>query len=203
MSRRSRSGIGLDNRIGSKFLHAGPGYGGSCFPKDTLALIKTAQDYGSPMRLVETTGRGQRPAQAGDGPQGRSPHAAATSRGKKRRSARPDLQAQHRRHARIAVADDHPGAAGFAGAEISAYDPEGMDAAPRSMLDVTYAPDSAYRRRDAEALVIVTEWNAFRALDFDRLKAALRHPVVVDLRNIYRSGDMHERGFTYINVGNA
>jgi UDPglucose 6-dehydrogenase len=194
-------GIGLDNRIGGKFLHAGPGYGGSCFPKDTLALIKTAQDMESPLRLVETV--------------------VAVNDQRKRAMARKVIAAcgGSVRAKRIAVlglafkpnTDDMREAPSLsivtalldAGAEITAYDPEAMASAKALMPEITYAPDAYSCLDGADALVIVTEWNAFRALDLDRVKAAMRHPVVVDLRNIYRSGEMHERGFTYVNVGNA
>jgi UDPglucose 6-dehydrogenase len=194
-------GIGLDNRIGGKFLHAGPGYGGSCFPKDTLALIKTAQDMESPLRLVETV--------------------VAVNDQRKRAMARKVIAAcgGSVRGKRIAIlglafkpnTDDMREAPSLsivtalldAGAEIVAYDPEAMASARTLMPEIAYAPDAYSCLDGADALVIVTEWDAFRALDLDRVKAALRHPVVIDLRNIYRSGEMHERGFTYVNVGNA
>lgn len=194
-------GIGLDNRIGGKFLHAGPGYGGSCFPKDTLALIKTAQDMESPLRLVETV--------------------VAVNDQRKRAMARKVIAAcgGSVRAKRIAIlglafkpnTDDMREAPSLsivtalldAGAEIIAYDPEAMVSAKALMPEITYAPDAYSCLEGADALVIVTEWDAFRALDLGRVKAALRHPVVVDLRNIYRSGEMQERGFTYVNVGNA
>ncbi|SEK90171.1 UDP-glucose dehydrogenase [Bosea lupini] len=194
-------GIGLDNRIGGKFLHAGPGYGGSCFPKDTLALIKTAQDMESPLRLVETV--------------------VAVNDQRKRAMARKIIAAcgGSVRAKRIAIlglafkpnTDDMREAPSLsivtalldAGAEIVAYDPEAMDSAKSLMPEIAYAPDAYACLDGADALVIVTEWDAFRALDLDRVKAALRHPVVIDLRNIYRSGEMHARGFTYVNVGNA
>ena len=194
-------GIGLDNRIGGKFLHAGPGYGGSCFPKDTLALIKTAQDMESPLRLVETV--------------------VAVNDQRKRAMARKVIAAcgGSVRGKRIAIlglafkpnTDDMREAPSLsivtalldAGAEIVAYDPEAMASARTLMPEIAYAPDAYSCLDGADALVIVTEWDAFRALDLDRVKATLRHPVVIDLRNIYRSGEMHERGFTYVNVGNA
>jgi len=194
-------GIGLDNRIGGKFLHAGPGYGGSCFPKDTLALIKTAQDMESPLRLVETV--------------------VAVNDQRKRAMARKVIAAcggsvRGKRIALLGLAfkpntDDMREAPSLAivtalldaGAEITAYDPEAMASAKALMPEIAYAPDAYSCLDGADALVIVTEWDAFRALDLDRVKAALRHPVVIDLRNIYRSSEMRERGFTYINVGNA
>jgi UDPglucose 6-dehydrogenase len=192
-------GIGLDNRIGSKFLHAGPGYGGSCFPKDTLALIKTAQDYNAPIRLVETV--------------------AAVNDQRKRAMGRKVVAAcgGSVRGKTIAVLGltfkpntddmrDAPsiaviGALQDAGAHVRAYDPEGMEQAKAVLDGVEYAPDAYACARGADALVIVTEWDLFRALDLTRLKAALKEPIVVDLRNIYRPEEMKRRGFTYLSVG--
>ncbi len=192
-------GIGLDNRIGRKFLHPGPGYGGSCFPKDTLALIKTAQDYAAPLRIVETT--------------------AAVNDQRKRAMARKVVQAcgGQVRGKRIAVlgltfkpnTDDMRDAPAIAlitglldqGAKISAYDPEGM-ANARDMLDgIDYADDAYACARGADALVIVTEWDAFRALDLERIRKDLNAPVLVDLRNIYDPQEMRRRGFTYVSIG--
>jgi UDPglucose 6-dehydrogenase len=192
-------GIGLDNRIGGKFLHAGPGYGGSCFPKDTLALIKTAQDYAAPIRIVETV--------------------AAVNEQRKRAMGRKVVQAcgGSVRGKTIAVlgltfkpnTDDMRDAPSLAvitalqdaGAKVRAYDPEGMEAAKAMLADVDYALDPYACAQGAHALVIVTEWDIFRALDLKRLKTALAQPVVVDLRNIYRPEEMSRRGFTYVSVG--
>jgi UDPglucose 6-dehydrogenase len=194
-------GIGLDNRIGAKFLHAGPGFGGSCFPKDTLALMKTEQDLESPLRIVETV--------------------VAVNDQRKRAMARKVIAAcgGSVRGKRVAVlglafkpnTDDMREAPSLAiiaalqdaGAAIVAHDPESMEPAKALLNDVSFAPDAYSCIEGADALVIVTEWNAYRALDLDRVKASLRQPVVVDLRNIYRSEDMRRRGFTYSNVGNA
>jgi UDPglucose 6-dehydrogenase len=192
-------GIGLDNRIGGKFLHAGPGYGGSCFPKDTLALIKTAQDYAAPVRLVETV--------------------AAVNDQRKRAMGRKVIAAcgGSVRGKRIAVlgltfkpnTDDMRDAPSIAvigalqdgGARVRAYDPEGMKAAEQVLTQVEYARDAYACAQDADALVIVTEWDMFRALDLRRLKAALKAPIVVDLRNIYRPDDMRQHGFQYSSIG--
>ncbi|KAB1068509.1 UDP-glucose dehydrogenase family protein [Methylobacterium planeticum] len=192
-------GIGLDNRIGSKFLHAGPGYGGSCFPKDTLALVKTAQDAGTPVRLVETV--------------------VAVNDSRKRAMARKVIAACGGavRGRTIAVlgltfkpnTDDMRDApslsiiAGLqdAGARVRAYDPEGMEQARPLLPDIHYATDPYDCADGADALVLVTEWDAFRALDFARLRAAMLAPVVVDLRNVYRAEDLARRGFRYTSVG--
>jgi UDPglucose 6-dehydrogenase len=192
-------GIGLDNRIGSKFLHAGPGYGGSCFPKDTLALVKTAQDAGTPVRLVETV--------------------VAVNDSRKRAMARKVIAAcgGSVRGRTIAVlgltfkpnTDDMRDApslsiiAGLqdAGARVRAYDPEGMEQARLLLPEIGYASDPYDCAEGADALVLVTEWDAFRALDFERLRATMAAPVVVDLRNVYRAEDLARRGFRYTSVG--
>src|SRR4051794_22081209 len=192
-------GIGLDNRIGSKFLHAGPGYGGSCFPKDTLALIKTAQDHNAPIRIVETV--------------------AAVNDQRKRAMGRKVIAAcgGSVRGKTVALlgltfkpnTDDMRDAPSIAliaalqdgGAQVRAYDPEGMEQAKGVLTDVEYAQDPYACARGADALVIVTEWDMFRALDLGRLKAALADAILVDLRNIYRPDEMKRRGFTYVSVG--
>ena len=192
-------GIGLDNRIGSKFLHAGPGYGGSCFPKDTLALIKTAQDYAAPIRIVETV--------------------AAVNEQRKRAMGRKVVAAcgGNVRGKTVAVlgltfkpnTDDMRDAPALAviaalqdaGARVRAYDPEGMEQARAVLTDVEYAPDPYACAEGADALAIVTEWDAFRALDLPRLKRIMAAPVVVDLRNVYRPEDMKRHGFTYLSIG--
>jgi UDPglucose 6-dehydrogenase len=192
-------GIGLDNRIGSKFLHAGPGYGGSCFPKDTQALIKTAQDFGAPIRIVETV--------------------AAVNDQRKRAMARKVLAAcgGSVRGQTIAVLGltfkpntddmrDSPAisvitALQDAGAQINAFDPEGMDQARLHLENLTYFADPYSCCKGAGALVIVTEWDAFRALDLERVKTLLAAPILVDLRNIYEPQDLLRHGFTYVSVG--
>ncbi|KQU54773.1 UDP-glucose 6-dehydrogenase [Bosea sp. Leaf344] len=192
-------GIGLDNRIGSKFLHAGPGYGGSCFPKDTLALVKTAQDAQSPIRLIETV--------------------VEVNDARKTRMAEKVIAAcggsvAGKRLAVLGLAfkpntDDMRDAPSLAiipalqkaGATIIAYDPESMEQARPLLPGVTFAEGPYPCVGGADALVIITEWNAFRALDMKRVKAALKTPVVVDLRNIYRPQEMQALGFSYHGVG--
>ena len=187
-------GIGLDNRIGSKFLHAGPGYGGSCFPKDTLALIKTAQDMESPLRIVDQRKRAMaRKVVAACGGSVRGKRIAVLGLAFKPNTD--DMREAPSLAIITALID--------AGAQVVAFDPESMDSARPLLPEIEYAPDAYSCLEGADALVIVTEWNAFRALDLERVKAALRRPVVVDLRNIYRSSEMRERGFDYVNIGNA
>ncbi|MBU3888356.1 UDP-glucose/GDP-mannose dehydrogenase family protein [Methylosinus sporium] len=192
-------GIGLDNRIGSKFLHAGPGYGGSCFPKDTLALLKTGQDYSAPLRIVETV--------------------VAVNDSRKRAMARKVISAlggsvRGKKIGLLGLAfkpntDDMRDAPSLAivaslagdGAKVHAYDPESMGQAKPLMPEVIFCDDPYQTAEGADALVIVTEWDAFRALDLDRVKTLLKTPVIVDLRNIYRAADIRKRGFTYLSVG--
>ncbi|HRJ70192.1 MAG TPA: UDP-glucose/GDP-mannose dehydrogenase family protein [Beijerinckiaceae bacterium] len=192
-------GIGLDNRIGSKFLHAGPGYGGSCFPKDTLALVQTAQAYGSPVRIVETV------VEVNDARKAALAERVVAACGGSVRGKR------------IAVlgltfkpnTDDMREAPSLtlvpaliaAGASVSAYDPEGMELAAPMLPGVTFARNAYDCCEGADALVIVTEWDAFRALNLTRVKAALKSPTVIDLRNIYRPEDMVARGFAYTSIG--
>src|SRR5471032_599926 len=188
-------GIGLDNRIGSKFLHAGPGYGGSCFPKDTTALIKTGQDYDSPLRIVETV--------------------AAVNEQRKRAMARKVASALggNLRDKTIAVlgltfkpnTDDMREAPSIPlitalqdmGAKVRAHDPEGMEQAKKELPDVSFCNDAYSCADGAAALVIVTEWEQFRALDFKRLKTVMAMPVLIDLRNIYSPEEIARHGFAY------
>jgi UDPglucose 6-dehydrogenase len=192
-------GIGMDNRIGSKFLHAGPGYGGSCFPKDTQALIKTAQDADSPLRIVETV--------------------AAVNDQRKRGMAKKVVAAcggsvRGKTIALLGLAfkpntDDMRDAPSIAivtaledgGAKVRAYDPKSMEQAKPIMQNVVFCDDPYSCARGADALVIVTEWDAFRALDLQRMKAAMASPALVDLRNIYRPSEVRKHGFEYTGVG--
>ena len=196
-------GIGMDNRIGAKFLNAGPGYGGSCFPKDTLALLKTAEDYDSPTRIVEAVVKvndsrkramGRKVIDALGGPD--------AARGKKVAmlglTFKPNTD-DMRDSPAIAIAL----ALRDAGVDVAAYDPEGMEIAQPLMPDVTMC-ESAYEAIEgADAVAIVTEWDAFRALDLARVKQLAKSPVLVDLRNIYTPEDVRAAGFTYESVGRA
>lgn len=191
-------GMGLDNRIGAKFLHAGPGYGGSCFPKDTNALIKTAQDNGVAMRVVEAV--------------------ASVNDQRRRGMARKVIEAcGNIRDKTIAVlgltfkpnTDDMREAPSLfliqalkdAGANIRAFDPEGMDQAKQQLRDVTFAVSAYECVKDSDALVFVTEWEEFRALDLKRIKSLLKSPIIIDLRNIYRPDEMTKHGFVYHSIG--
>ncbi|KKB79264.1 UDP-glucose 6-dehydrogenase [Devosia soli] len=192
-------GIGLDGRIGSKFLNAGPGYGGSCFPKDTLALVKTGQDYDSPLRLVEATVEvNDRRKRA----MGRKVIAAAGGnvRGKTvgilGLTFKPNTD-DMRDAPSIAIIQ----ALQDAGATIRAYDPEGIEMSKAVIQNVEYATDAYDVAQGADVLVLVTEWNAFRSLDLERVKAAMNTPVLVDLRNVYRQKEVEAAGFTYHSVG--
>jgi UDPglucose 6-dehydrogenase len=194
-------GIGLDNRIGRKFLNAGPGYGGSCFPKDTLALMKTARDSGAPIELIETTvrvntARKQKMAQkiiaALDG------NVAGKTIAVLGLTFKPNTDDM-----RDAPALDIVPTLQAEGAKVRAFDPEGMNEAKHMLKDVQFASGPYDCVQGADAVVMITEWDQFRALDFGRLKDALKSPVVIDLRNIYRPEEMKAHGFTYVSVGRA
>jgi len=196
-------GIGSDGRIGPKFLNAGPGYGGSCFPKDTLALLKTAEDYESPVRIVEAVVKtndsrkramGRKVVDALGG--------SKEARGKKVAllglTFKPNTD-DMRDSPAIAVAQTlHD-----AGVNVAAYDPEGMDLAAPLMPEVEMMDNPYAAIEGADAIAIVTEWDAFRALDLKRVKEIANAPVLVDLRNIYQPDDVRAAGFEYSSVGRA
>ena len=194
-------GIGIDGRIGPKFLHAGPGYGGSCFPKDTLALLKTAEDYEAPTRIVEAVVKvndarkramGRKVIEALGGME--------AARGKKVAllglTFKPNTD-DMRDAPSIAIAQ----ALADAGVAVAGYDPEGMELAKPLMPDVAMQPNAYAAIEGADATVIVTEWDAFRALDLDRIKKIANAPVLVDLRNVYDPAEVRAKGFTYVSVG--
>ena len=194
-------GIGLDNRIGSKFLHAGPGYGGSCFPKDTVALLKTGQDHDAPLRIVEAV--------------------VAVNDARKRAMARKVSAALggELRGKTVAVlgltfkpnTDDMRESPSIPlitalqdmGAKVRAYDPTGMEQAKPLLANVAFCKDAYDCAQGASALVIVTEWEQFRALDFARLKTIMASQVLVDLRNVYRPEEVARHGFVYESIGRA
>ena len=192
-------GIGLDGRIGRKFLHAGPGYGGSCFPKDTLALTRTAAEYGTPTRIVEAVveineDRKKRMAQkiidaCGGSVKGKSIAILGLTfkpntddmRDSPSLTVIPMLEAE--------------------GASIRAFDPEGMEEAKHDLPNITYCDDAYEAMQGADAVVILTEWNEFRALDLSRVKTLLSAPLLIDLRNIYTLDEARNAGFQYHSIG--
>jgi len=192
-------GIGLDNRIGSKFLHAGPGFGGSCFPKDLVALVKTSHDNAVPMRIIETV--------------------VAVNDQRKRAMALKVSQALggQLRDRTISIlgltfkpnTDDMREAPSIPlitalqdmGAKVRAYDPAGMEQAKKVIDNITYCDNAYDCAKGGDALVIVTEWEQFRALDLERLKTAMAQPIMVDLRNAYNAAYVKQAGFTYYGIG--
>nr|WP_290844780.1 UDP-glucose/GDP-mannose dehydrogenase family protein [Henriciella sp.] len=192
-------GIGLDGRIGRKFLNAGPGYGGSCFPKDTLALTKTANDAGCPVRIVDTVvevNAARKRAMADKVIKAMGGDVKGKTIGVLGLAFKPNTDDM-----RDAPSLDIIPALTEAGATVRAYDPESMHEAEKLLSGLDYA-ESAYAAIDgADAMVIITEWDQFRALDLDRVKSSLKSDIVVDLRNIYSPEDMAKRGFNYISVG--
>ena len=192
-------GMGLDGRIGKKFLHAGPGYGGSCFPKDTIALVRTAQEYGSPARLVETV------VQVNDTRKGAMASRVMQACGGSVRGKvvavlgvafKPNTD-DMREAPSLAIVP----ALQDAGASIRAYDPAAMHEAQPLLPDVQWCSDAYDAAKGADVLVLITEWNEFRALDFEQLGALMRTRVLVDLRNVYRPDDVRAAGFHYSSIG--
>ncbi len=191
--------MGLDHRIGRHFLNAGPGYGGSCFPKDTLALAITAHELETPTSIVESV--------------------AKSNESRKLNMAQKIITAMGGsvKNKKIALlgltfkpnTDDMRDAPSLviipelikAGATVAAYDPIGQSIANRLLPDITYGKNANEVAIEADALVIVTEWNEFRALDLDKLKQSMKHPLIIDLRNIYKPNEMIEAGFDYISIG--
>jgi UDPglucose 6-dehydrogenase len=191
-------GIGLDNRIGAKFLHAGPGYGGSCFPKDTLALLRTADEAGVDQRIVRTT-------------------VAVNDDRKGAMAERVEQAAGGVKGKRIAVlglafkpnTDDMRDAPSIPlidglverGASVAAFDPVAREQAEKVIDGIEFAPSAAAAARDADVLVIVTEWDEFRALDLSAVAAGMRGKVLVDLRNVYDREDAERAGLSYVGIG--
>jgi UDPglucose 6-dehydrogenase len=192
-------GIGLDNRIGAKFLHAGPGFGGSCFPKDTRALVKTGQDYDAPLRIVEavlTVNDNRKRAMARKVSAALGGNLRGKTVGVLGLTFKPNTDDM-----REAPSIPLITALQDLGATVQAYDPVGMEQARHELPDITYCDDAYACATAADALVIVTEWEQFRALDLAQLKAKMKQPVIVDLRNIYRPEEMKKAGFTYESIG--
>jgi UDPglucose 6-dehydrogenase len=192
-------GIGLDNRIGSKFLHAGPGYGGSCFPKDTLALLKTAEDHQTPLRIVESV--------------------VKVNDLRKRAMGRKVIHALGGEVRGKIVAllgltfkpntDDMRDAPSLsivqalqdAGAHVRGYDPEGVDQARPLMPGVTFCDSPYEAAQGADAAVLVTEWDVLRALDLKRLRETMAQPILVDLRSVYPPEDVEQAGLRWHGIG--
>lgn len=192
-------GVGLDNRIGGKFLHAGPGFGGSCFPKDTLALAHTARALGAPSRIVEAVAESN--AQRKRHLAARVIEACDGSVSGKTIAILGLAFKQNTDDMREAASIDIVNALVAAGAHVKAYDPQAMEQARKVLPDIDYSPNAYVCAEGASALAIVTEWDSFRALDLARIKAAMVQPAVVDLRNIYSPQDMRQRGFRYSSIG--
>ena len=194
-------GIGMDGRIGAKFLHPGPGYGGSCFPKDALALARTGQEYGSPMRIVETVvdiNDNRKLAMADKVVEACGGSVDGKTIGVLGLTFKPNTD-DMRDSASLVIVPELLAR----GATVRAYDPEGMTEA-KTLLDGVGWCESAYEAmKGADALVIITEWNEFRALDLERVRTLMKAPVMIDLRNIYQPGEMAEAGFSYTSVGRA
>ena len=192
-------GIGLDGRIGARFLHAGPGYGGSCFPKDTLELVSTAKDAKAPIKIVETVVKknDQRKIQMVE------KIVKACGGSVKRKTVavlgltfKPNTDDMRESPSLVIVPGLQNG-----GAKIRAYDPQGMKKAAAIFKDVEFCNNPYEAMKKADILVIITEWNAFRALNFERVKHLLRQPIIVDLRNIYHLEEMKRTGITYHSIG--
>ena len=192
-------GIGLDGRIGSKFLHPGPGYGGSCFPKDTMALVKTAQEVNSPLRIVETVVdvNSKRKQFMADkiirGCEGSIRGKTIAILGITFKPNTDDI--------RDAPSLEIIPTLQKEGANIKAYDPEGMIEGKQVLTDVNWCQNAYEAMEGAHAVAILTEWNEFRGLDVKRMKALLREPTIIDLRNIYDPLKMQEIGFNYTSIG--
>ena len=194
-------GMGLDGRIGKKFLHAGPGYGGSCFPKDTIALVRTAQEYGSPARIVETV------VQVNDTRKGAMASRVISAAGGSLRGKTVGV---------LGVAfkpntDDMRDAPSLAivpalqdaGATVRAFDPAAMHEAESLLPGVMWCEDAYDVASGADVLVLITEWNEFRALDLTRVAGSMNEPVLVDLRNVYRPEEVRSAGFRYSSIGRS
>jgi UDPglucose 6-dehydrogenase len=195
-------GIGLDGRIGSKFLNPGPGYGGSCFPKDTIALVRTAQQYGAPVRLIETTvevndarklAMAEKIRTAMVGPGGDIAGKTVAVLGLTFKPNTDDM----RDSPSLAIIP----ALQAMGARVTAFDPEGMKEAGHLLQDVAFAGGPYEAATGADAVVILTEWNQFRALDLLRLRGLMARPLMIDLRNVYRAQEIRAAGFDYVGVG--
>jgi UDPglucose 6-dehydrogenase len=194
-------GMGLDRRIGSKFLHAGPGFGGSCFPKDIAVLVATGAQYDRPMTIIEAVmqkNASRRLVMAERIVTACGGSVAGKTLAVLGLTFKPNTDDMREAPSLVILP-----ALAEQGAKVRAYDPAGMDEAKKLIPDMTTASDPYACMEGADALIILTEWDQFRALDLERVKKALRSPIVIDLRNIYKPSDMAERGFQYTSVGRA
>jgi UDPglucose 6-dehydrogenase len=191
-------GIGLDGRIGPKFLHPGPGYGGSCFPKDTLALVRTAQELGAPVSIIESVvaANDQRKHDMADriarhlgDPKGKTVAVLGLT-------FKPNTDDMRESPSLVIVPELLR-----RGAVVRAYDPEGMEEAAQLMDGMTLCENTYEALEGADALVLVTEWNEFRSLDLARAREIMNQPLVIDLRNIYSASDIEAAGFEYHGIG--
>jgi UDPglucose 6-dehydrogenase len=191
--------VGLDGRIGRKFLHPGPGYGGSCFPKDTLALLRIAQEHGGAVRLVEAAvevnaaQKGRMIKKIRDALGGTEAGKTIGVLGLTFKPETDDLREAPALTILPALAEK--------GAHLQVHDPQGMEEAARIMPECAYVADPYAAAAGADALILLTEWNQYRALDLDRLKSQMKTPIFVDLRNVYEPAKMAAAGFTYVGVG--
>jgi UDPglucose 6-dehydrogenase len=192
-------GMGLDRRIAGKFLHAGPGFGGSCFPKDTAALTAIGQRYGTPIKIVETVigvNDARKRAMAAKVVAACGGSLAGKTVAVLGLTFKPNTDDMREAPSLVIVP-----ALEAEGARVRAYDPHGMQEARKLMPRLVTAADPYACIEGADAMLILTEWDQFRALDLDRVKGALRSPVVIDLRNIYKPADLAAKGLTYVSVG--
>jgi UDPglucose 6-dehydrogenase len=191
-------GMGLDNRIGRKFLHPGPGYGGSCFPKDTRAILETGREHGQELRVISAAVavNDKRPAQMVDKIRAVAGDLKGAVVGLLGLSFKPNTD-DLRESASVTIAE----ALRREGATVRAYDPVGMPGAKEQKLDVVFCENEYDAAAGTDVLVLATEWNQFRSLDFERLKKTMKRPLIVDLRNVYEPSEVQARGFRYIGVG--
>lgn len=192
-------GMGLDNRIGKKFLHAGPGYGGSCFPKDTLALCRIAQEHGSPIRIIETVievNAAQKARMVGKIRKALGGSEAGKKIAVLGLTFKPETDDMRDAPALTVLPALHE-----KGARIVATDPHGISEAKKIMPELSYVDDPYEAVKDADCLVLMTEWNEYRSLDFDKLKELMKGRIFVDLRNVYDPETIRENGFEYEGVG--
>ena len=192
-------GLGLDNRIGKKFLHAGPGYGGSCFPKDTLALCRIAQEHGSPIRIIETVievNAAQKARMVGKIRKALGGSEAGKKIAVLGLTFKPETDDMRDASALMILP-----ALKEKGAEIVATDPHGMEESKKIMPEISYVDDPYEAMKGADCLVLMTEWNEYRSLDLEKVKKNMRGNIFIDLRNIYEPEHIRKAGFEYVGIG--